>query len=485
MRKKMTIIGGVVIAILFILSLWRLREISLKNQRDHMIDPVHVETDLERIKREGKVKVVVANNSIDYFSYKGRMMGLKYEILNQFCEDLGVELVLYVEDDFSTISDGLNRREYDFAAQDITITKARKNSVEYTIPLATSEQVLIQRIPEDWELLSTDMLDSLIVREQLELGGKTIHIPKNINYASRLIALSDEIGDTIYVEQDSIANEESLIAEVANGEIDYTVAYRDVAEVNKRYYSNIDAGVLISFKQDRAWIVRKGNVQLRDYLNDWLLGYMQTASYRVLHSKYYNQRRDYISPTNLYTTLQGGQLSEFDKLIKSKSERFGVDWRLVASIIFTESSFDPQAKSWVGAHGLMQVMPDAAKTFKVDDYNDPNGNLEAGLRLLTWLDQVFLEEIPDPEDRMKFVLASYNVGLGHVRDAQRLAEKYGKITIVWDDNVDYYLRNKSKAEFLNDPLVKYGSCRGEEPYQYVIKVLDTYHHYCNLIPSQN
>ncbi|MFV0554665.1 MAG: transporter substrate-binding domain-containing protein [Mangrovibacterium sp.] len=473
MKRKLTIIISIVIALLIIAALLKLRAMSMKFNHEPIQKGVYQENSLDRILREGKVRVVVINNSIDYFSYKGRMMGFQYELAKQFCEDLELEMDLYVQDNLVNTLEGLQHKVYDFAAQSITITKERRLTMDFTAPLSSSEQVLVQRKNTDLSIL----------REQLQLAGKTIVVPINSSYVSRLAALSDEIGDSIIIVQDSLATVETLIADVASGAIDYTVAHRDVAEVNKGYYDNIDIDLPISFKQEEAWIVSKGNEKLLDCLNGWLINYSQTAEYRNLYAKYYLNRRSYISPTNIYTNLQGGKLSPFDQLIKQKCEKFSLDWRLVASIIYNESNFDPEATSWVGAQGLMQVMPDAAETFRVESYETPDGNLEAGMRMLTWLDEIFMAEIPNPEERLKFVLASYNVGLGHVRDAQRLAEKYGKINIVWDKNVDYFLRNKSKTEYVNDPVVKYGRCRGEEPYQYVIKVLETYRHYCNLVPN--
>ncbi|MFV0522554.1 MAG: transporter substrate-binding domain-containing protein [Mangrovibacterium sp.] len=485
MKKKTTAIITIIVAILIVAALLKLRSMSFDYDYSQMKKEQHVETLLDKIKREGKIRVAVVNNSIDYFSYKGRMMGFQYEILQQLCKDLGVQMDLYVQDNMQSILTGLNQDVYDLVAQDITITNKRRKLVDFTVPLASSEQVLIQRRPKQWYQLPTDQLDSMMVREQLQLADKKLVVPLNSSYVTRLKSLSDEIGGTIHVIQDSITTVEELIADVSTGAIDYTVAHRDIAEVNKGYYGNIDIELPISFKQNSAWVVRKGNKELLYYLNDWLQSYMQTTAYRNLYTKYYLKRRAYISPANMYTNLQGGKLSPYDDLIKTKSEKYGMDWRLVAAIIYNESNFDASATSWVGAQGLMQIMPDAAKTFNIEDYTNPNGNIEVGLRLLTWLDEVFVEDIPNPEERIKFVLASYNVGLGHVRDAQRLAERYGKISIVWENNVDYYLRYKSKAEYVNDPEVKYGSCRGEEPYQYVTKVLDTYHHYCNLIPGES
>ena len=116
----------------------------------------------------------------------------------------------------------------------------------------------------------------------------------------------------------------------------------------------------------------------------------------------------------------------------------------------------PKLNHGPGALGLMQIMPESADMFGIYDYAGPENNITVGVSLLKWLDGNFINEIPDSTERMKFVLASYNVGLGHVKDAQRLAEKYNKIPIVWTDNVDYFLLNKSSSRFYEDPVVKWG-----------------------------
>ena len=102
---------------------------------------------------------------------------------------------------------------------------------------------------------------------------------------------------------------------------------------------------------------------------------------------------------------------------------------------------------------------------------------------MNWLDKQFLSILPDSLERIKFVLASYNIGIGHVMDAQRLAEKYGKNHLIWHNNVDEFLRNKSSRDYLDDPVVKLGPARGEEACNFVNRVIGSYEHYLNLIPN--
>jgi membrane-bound lytic murein transglycosylase F len=129
----------------------------------------------------------------------------------------------------------------------------------------------------------------------------------------------------------------------------------------------------------------------------------------------------------------------------------------------------------------MQLMPATAQRFGDSTrMADPEHNLMAGVRYLKWLTE-FWKDIPDPNQRLKFVLAAYNVGEGHVLDARRLAEKFGKNASVWDNNVDSFLVKKSVPEYYKDEVVYNGYCRGSEPYKYVTEVMSIYKHYSRLI----
>jgi len=152
------------------------------------------------------------------------------------------------------------------------------------------------------------------------------------------------------------------------------------------------------------------------------------------------------------------------------------DWRLLASMIYQESEFDPAEKSWAGARGLMQLMPKTAEAYGGTDLNDPENNITAGTNFIKWLEN-YWQEIPDTQERLKFVLASYNAGQGHISDARKLAEKFGKDNDIWNENVDEFILKKSKKEFYDDEVVSYGYCRGEEPYNYVREILERYEEY--------
>jgi membrane-bound lytic murein transglycosylase F len=179
-----------------------------------------------------------------------------------------------------------------------------------------------------------------------------------------------------------------------------------------------------------------------------------------------------------YSSLGGDKISPFDDIIKKESERLKWDWKLLAAIIYQESKFVPDAESWTGAGGLMQLIPETAERFGADSIGDPAQNIHAGVSFLVSLEKYWAQEIPDTNARIPFILASYNVGLGHMLDALRLTEKHGENKYDWEEVQDY-LALKADPEYYKDEVVKHGYCRGAEPVNYVKEILALWSHYQN------
>lgn len=180
-------------------------------------------------------------------------------------------------------------------------------------------------------------------------------------------------------------------------------------------------------------------------------------------------------------TKKQSQLSEYDKYIKKTAQSIGWDWRLLASLIYQESRFKTELESEKGAYGLMQLMPVVMEQYDIDHDSSPEEQIAAGGKLIRHLDKRLERRVSDSAQRVKFVLAAYNAGLGHVYDAQRLAEKYGKESDVWNDNVDFFILNKSKSQYYNDTCCRNGYLRGDQTYRFVEEVIKRYHHYKTII----
>lgn len=434
------------------------------------------QNDLMKIRKSGILKSVVDYNSTDYFVYRGKPMGFKYELLKELSKELGVKLEISVINNLSETFQGVKNGRFDVVAKSLTVTKERSKLIDFTVPILQTRQVLVQRAKQK------PGADSTYIESTLQLAGKKIYIQKNTSFFKRLQSLSEEIGADITIVEDSIFGVEQLVAQVAKGNIDYTVCDENIAKLNKTYYSNLDVSLAISFKQNIAWVVPKGSTVWKSYLNNWITNFKKTKKYKYLYHKYFESVRIAARMDDNLHSIKGGKISRYDKIVKKISAKYNWDWRLISAVIYQESRFNSEAGSWAGAYGLMQIMPSTAKRFGIEDISNPEQNIKGGVLFLNWINKQFVNSIPDSTQRIKFVLASYNIGLGHVMDAQRLAEKFGKNKTVWDDNVDFYLLNKSSKFYFKDPVVRFGYCRGEEAYNYVSRVLTTYSHYLNVIP---
>lgn len=438
--------------------------------------------DFDEIKKRGSLIAVVDNSSTGYFIYRGQPMGYEYDLLKRLADDLSVSLKIVLTADIEEAFAMLNRGEADLMAYHLTVTKERAFKVAFTDAHTEVRQVLIQRKPDNWRSLKVHELEASLIRNTLELVGKEVHSRTGSSYSSRLANLSEEIGgDIIILEQPGQTDTETLIQRVARGEIDYTVADEDVGLINATYYPNIDAGTPISFPQKIAWATRKNAPQLRDMVNDWLVKLKASPDFNVIYNKYFKYRKSQnLRAHSVYSSVSGVRISPYDDLIKAGATELQRDWRLLASLVYQESKFDPEAKSWAGAKGLMQLTDISVEQYNVEDPFNPAQNVSAGMKYLRWLEKLWSSKVLDEEERLKFMLASYNVGQGHVLDAVRLARKYDRDPQLWEDNVEYFLLQKSKSEFYNDPVVKFGYCRGYEPVNYVQEILNRYDQYKNV-----
>ena len=185
----------------------------------------------------------------------------------------------------------------------------------------------------------------------------------------------------------------------------------------------------------------------------------------------------------VYTYLSPyAELSPYDDYFREAADSIGYDWTLLAAIAFTESHFDSTAVSEAGALGVMQMMPETLRGFNIPDslHNDNYTNIMTAARLLHSLERHF-RVVKDHDERLKFILASYNAGFGYIHDAMRLARKYGYDRKVWDANVDSFLVYMSRPEFYTDTLCRNGKFNGsQETLSYVKKVHRHWHRFRNI-----
>lgn len=225
-----------------------------------------------------------------------------------------------------------------------------------------------------------------------------------------------------------------------------------------------------------SWAVREGNTELADSIKNWYkpeIAANVKREERELFSTQSIHRHVYAPMLN----TQAGIISNYDHLFKRYAPIARWDWRLLAAQCYQESCFDPKAYSWAGAKGLMQIMPETARHLGLaeSEVYEPEQNIYAAVRYINELNSHFTD-IRNPEERKFFILASYNGGFFHIRDAMALAKKNGKNPHKWIHVAEYVLK-LSTPEYYNDPVVKYGYMRGSETSNYVSAIYSRWQKY--------
>lgn len=217
------------------------------------------------------------------------------------------------------------------------------------------------------------------------------------------------------------------------------------------------------------WVMRKENDEMVREVNKW---YKPTMPAEVKKEETYllgagSVKRRVFSPM---LDRKGGIISRYDHLFMKHCRAIRWDWKLMAAQCYQESTFDPNAKSWAGACGLMQIMPGTADMLGLPRSKmfDPESNIEAAARFLGQLDRKF-SDIGDRQERISFILAGYNGGPHHVRDAMALARRDGHNASRWREVAPYILK-LSDPKYYRDPIVKNGYMRGSETVDYVDKI---------------
>ena len=443
-----------------------------------------VEYDLKDIRDEGVLRIITTYSPTGYFLYKGETMGFEYELFKRLADHLKVRLEVVLARNVDSVITMLNRGEGDIIAIGYTITSDRQEFVDFTEPYLITHQALVQKKPDNWRKMTLDKIDETLVKDVTELIGDTISVRQNSSYYRRVKELSNELGGQVHIEiLPGEMSDEEIIRKVAIGEIRYSVIDYNKAAIHKSYFPVIDVGTPVSLSQRIGWAVRKTSPELRNIINEGLARIKAKPDYNVIYKRYFENRKYFNRRLDSeYYTGSTGKFSKYDEMVKKYSKELGWDWILVKSLIYQESMFRNNRKSWSGAQGLMQLMPGTAKELGVNDLNDPEQNIKAGSLYLKRM-HGYWEQIPDSIQRIKFAMASYNCGYGHIRDAQRLAEKYGKDPLIWDDGVDYFVRNLSNPKYFNDPIVKHGYARGSEPYEYVRDIFERYKNYKTITNS--
>ncbi|WP_455637937.1 transporter substrate-binding domain-containing protein [Parabacteroides sp.] len=271
--RKLLVVYTILLAIVLIVMfrLWQVKK-----------EPV-LPRDYPEIKKEGVLRMVTEYNQSGYYVAGDTIEGFQYELSQAIARLSGLEVQTHLEMSLAESFRELSDNQCDVIARNIPATSEIKEDFLFTEPIVLNKQVLVQRTEESNNGIHP-------IRNQLDLAGKTLYIPKNSPALLRLQNLAHEIGDTIYVKEDELYSSEQLAIMVAKGDIDYAVCDQQIAKISKGNLPEIDIDTDISFTQLQSWAVRKDSPILLDSLNSWLSQIRESGLYDQIYKRYYGKK---------------------------------------------------------------------------------------------------------------------------------------------------------------------------------------------------
>lgn len=413
--------------------------------------------ELDKILNAGKITVITHNNSHCYYLYRDQAMGFEYELAKLFADYLGVDLEVNISEKWDSMISALKDGTGSFVAASMTITPKRQKEAAFSDRYMSTQQYVVVR------------RNNTGIKKAGDLAGKTIHVRRGTSYQERLEALRRDGVDIKIKLHDNIPTDE-LIQQVAEGTIEITIADRNIALLTRRYYPQIALALAISTEEDLGWAVKPGESRLLNKINLFFDKINSNGKFAEIYNKYYADidNFDYVDLRTYHRRLIT-RLPLYSPIIQKAAKKHDFDWRLIASQIYQESHFDPEATSYAGAYGLMQLSHSTAESLGVEDILDPEQNINAGVQHLRNLYNHFNKT--DGLDRLFIALAAYNVGQGHTLDARNLARQMNLDPDKWSSlektlPLLRYRKYYKKA--------KYGYCRGKEPIKYVKQIMIYY-----------
>ncbi len=435
--------------------------------------------DLDGIRERGVLRVLTRNNAVTYFLHRGQPEGFDYTLARMLADSLGVRLEMVVPPSRDLLIPWLLEGRGDVIAASMTVTPERAEQVAFSEPYMHVDEFLV------------GPAEGPRYERVQDLAGAQVHVRPQSSYYETLRELELDVE---VVEAPQEMETEQLIGQVARGEIPLTVADGHILQVERTYRDDIEplfalTGELgeempdparIGLEGQRAigFAVRPDAVELLGAIDRFVEDAHRSTDYNVARERYFQQRRTARVGSGV-DEAEDGRLSPYDGLIQRYAGQYGFDWRFMAALAYQESQFDPQARSWAGAVGLFQLMPSTARALGFENLMDPEASIHAGT-LYLHSHMTRLEPGLPFEERLRFALASYNAGRGHLEDARRLAVEKGLDPDAWFENVEEAMLLLMQPEYYR--RARNGYVRGSEPVAYVAQIEDRYSTYVQILP---
>ncbi|MDX1635822.1 MAG: membrane-bound lytic murein transglycosylase MltF [Marinobacter sp.] len=404
----------------------------------------------------GVLKVVTRNGSTTYYLNRHEQpSGPEYDLVTAYAQAQGWDVEWQMLNTTAQVLDALENGEAHLAAAGLTHLPSRNGRFE--------------RGPAH-----TEITQQLVCHRELrplpntadKLSQVRIRVTAGSSYAETLTVLAGQ-NEGLSFEEDAERSTETLLAQVAQGELDCTVADSNIVQVNRRFMHELNVAMNLTEGQNLGWYLPQGSEQLAQSSRNWMNGQDGDAAIGDMEERYYAYigEFDFVDLRALNRRIDD-RLPNYLEEFQAAAEQTGMPVDLLAALSYQESHWDPTAKSPTGVRGIMMLTRRTAESLGVKDRLDPAQAIDGGARYLADRHERLPESIPEP-DRTFLALASYNVGRGHLLDARQLARDLGKNPDSWKDMSEVLPLLADERYY---PNLRYGYARGYEPVHYVTRI---------------
>lgn len=415
---------------------------------------------LAEIKASGKLIVVTRNAPTTYYiNRRGVPKGPEHDLVTAFAEWLGVEVEFVMRKSVGKVLDAVENAEADLAAAGLTITEPRRDRFRFGPAYQpVTQQVVCRR-------------DQAQPEEIEDLVGLDIRVIADSSYQERLQVLRAEHPA---LEWQAVAGTttEALLRGVWQRDFDCTVADSTIVDINRRYFPELTAPLNLSREQQLGWVMPQPRKDLAQAVEDWLSEYREQDGLEAMRERYFDffPEFDYVD-IRKYIRRIDERFPQYRQWFREAAERHDLPFTLIAAQGYQESHWRADAKSPTGVRGIMMLTQPTAKAMGVTNRLDPRQSIFGGAKYLARMKQRFTDDVAEP-DRTLLALAAYNVGRGHIHDAQTLARRQGLSPYHWRD-IRQVLPLLADPAYYRD--LKYGYARGQEPVRYVQRIREYRH----------
>ncbi len=406
---------------------------------------------LEKIKARGELVVLTRNAATTYYESREGTLGVEYEMAKAFANSLGVNARFIAKVDVSDLFSAIKDGSADIAAAGLTHTEERDAHYVFGPTYQTVMQQLVCR------------RGGKKPKNISELAGVNIKVPLNSSYVSQLEKIKIQHPDINWLAVEDVSTE-ALLSQVWLKRIDCTVADSNIVAINRRYYPELSVRFNITKPEPLAWVIANDADDLNDEINNWFESYTASGKLADVMHRYYGyiELFDYVD-VRAYQRKIKSKLPKYLKTFKTAATKYNIPWTLLASQAYQESHWRPYAKSPTGVRGLMMLTRTTAKELGIKNRLDPIASIMGGAYYLNKLRKRLPETVSEP-DRTWLALAAYNVGMGHIWDARKLAKQLNRNPDSWQDLATVLPLLTVKKYYKK---LKYGYARGNEPVNYV------------------